>query len=127
MLKKMGCLLLAGLIVCFCLLPAAAQDEAGVITLRLNSSIAGRTERDVEQLIEIKSGHVVYSTYRTLPVSVSDYAGTPQNASSNNAKKTQMLFFMINPPVLFLIRFSLSLRFPPCEAKGHERCAAGNE
>ena len=79
MLKKMGCLLLAGLIMCFCLLPAVAQDEADVITLRLNSSIAGRTERDVEQLIEIKSGHVVYSTYRTSPVSVSDYAGTPDS------------------------------------------------
>ena len=93
MLKKMGCLLLAGLIVCFCLLPAAAQDEAGAITLRLSSSIAGRTERDVEQLIEIKSGHVVYSTYRTSPVSVSDYAGTPQNASSNNARKNTNALF----------------------------------
>ncbi len=79
MLKRTIGLLLTVLVLCFCLLPAAAQNETGVITLRLNSDIDGRTKWDVEQLIEIKSGNVVYSTYRTAPVSVSDYAGTPDS------------------------------------------------
>ena len=78
MLKKIICMLLAISVVCFCMLPAAAK-ETGVITLRLNSNIAGRTERDIEQLIEIKSENVIYSKYRTTPVAVSDYAGTPDS------------------------------------------------
>lgn len=78
MLKKIICMLLALSVVCFCMLPAAAK-ETGVISLRLNSNIAGRTERDVAQLIEIRSGNVVFSEYRTSPVSVSDFAGTPDS------------------------------------------------
>ncbi|MBR3553019.1 MAG: hypothetical protein IKN72_06490 [Clostridia bacterium] len=76
MLKKIIGVLLAVLVVCLCLLPAAAQNETGVITLKLNSNIAGCTERDVEQLIQIKSGNVVYGGYRSSPESVADYAGT---------------------------------------------------
>lgn len=78
MLKKILCVLLSVLLVSLCLLPAAAQ-ETGVIRLRLNSDVAGCTERDVEALIEILSGNVVYTTRRTNPVSAADYGGTPDS------------------------------------------------
>lgn len=77
MLKKTVCVLLCALIACCCLTPAAAAEDAGVITLRINSDIAGSTARDTERLIEVVSGNVVPGTPKNSPVHVSDYAGTP--------------------------------------------------
>ena len=79
MLKKILCVLLSVLLMSLCLLPAAAQNETGVIRVRLNSDVAGCTERDAEALIEILSGNVVYTTRRADPVSVVNYAGTPDS------------------------------------------------
>lgn len=95
MLKKGIGILLAVLVLCFCMLPAAAQSETGVITVRLNSDVAGCTARNVEQLIEIKSGNVVYSTDRSDPVSVSDYAGTPDNGALR-AGRTYNIYYLLS-------------------------------
>lgn len=77
MLKKIFSVLLAVCAVCCCLLPAAsAAAEMGTVKVKLNSDIAGCTERDVDQLIELKSDNVAFRQRADSPVHVSDYAGT---------------------------------------------------
>lgn len=77
MLKKSISVLFAALILCLCLLPAVASNDTGVISVKLNSNLAGKTTDDVEAFIEIKSGNVVSRAIYGKPVSASDYAGTP--------------------------------------------------
>ena len=72
--KKLLALLLAFCALCACLLPAAAaQNERDVIKVKLNSAIAGLTDQDTEQLIELQSDNVVYRAAGA--VSIADYAG----------------------------------------------------
>ena len=77
MMKKAFSVLLALCAVCCCLLPAAAV-EMGTIKVKLNSDLAGLTEKDVVGFIEIKSDNVVSSQQDGGPVSVADYSGTPE-------------------------------------------------
>lgn len=76
MMKKMISVLLAVCIVFLCLLPAAAANDIGVISVRLNSDIAGLTRKDAEKMIELRSDNVVYRTDNDGPVFVADYGGT---------------------------------------------------
>ena len=76
MLKKSIALFLAVCAVCCCLLPAAAQAEIGPMAVKLNSNIAGCTNRDVDQLIELESDNIILSTRDKEPVYIVDYAGT---------------------------------------------------
>ncbi|MBQ7595165.1 MAG: hypothetical protein IJU45_00710 [Clostridia bacterium] len=76
MLKKTISVLLVICSLFLLMTPVSALKETGVISLKLNSDIAGLTYADSEQLFEIKSDNVVYSKTHEFPVSVSDYAGT---------------------------------------------------
>ena len=87
MIKKLVSVLLALCVLGGCLLlPAAAQtidaqsgdaqSEFGVISVKLNSDVAGYTENDIDKFIEIRSANVVSSQRDGGPVSVADYAGT---------------------------------------------------
>ena len=78
MTKKIFSVLLAVFMVCCCLLPAFAQSELGTVRVKLNSDVAGYTENDIAQFIEIKSDNVVSSLQDGGPVSVADYSGTPE-------------------------------------------------
>ena len=60
MRKLVAVILAACALFCLLLLPAGAQNEENVISLRLNSHIAGCTRADADQLIEILSGPVKY-------------------------------------------------------------------
>ena len=78
-MKKTVSVLLTVCLLCFCLLPAAAAKEIGVISLRLNSNIAGKTKNDVAQLIELRSDNVKYGIRTSEPISFADYGGTSEN------------------------------------------------
>ena len=80
-MKKMLSAALAACILLACLLPAAARAEAdGPITLRINSNIAGRTETDYEQIVEILSPQVTYYNDRNNAVSIANCAGGSEYA-----------------------------------------------
>lgn len=82
MLKKMISVLLALCVLFLCLLPAAAAgSNFGVISVRLNSDIAGLTKDDAEKLIEIRSDNVVYKTGNGGPVFFADYGGTAEDGA----------------------------------------------
>ena len=76
MIKKSLCVMLALCSLLCCIMPAAAQSETGVISVKLRSDIAGVTAEETEKLIELKSDNVVYSYESGSPVSLHDYAGT---------------------------------------------------
>ena len=78
-MKKVISVLLGLLIVCSCLLPAAALQDCGTISVRINSDIAGLTKDDVQKLIELRSDNVKYGIRTSEPVSFSNYAGTSEN------------------------------------------------
>ena len=78
MLKKILSVLLAACVMSCCLLPAFAQSELGTIRVKLNSDVAGYTENDIDRFIVIQSDNVVSSQQDGGPVSVADYAGTPE-------------------------------------------------
>ena len=75
MKKQIAVLLVICALLGVLLVPGFAQSGAGAISLRLNSNVAGCTEADAEQLIEILSGPAVYYYANSCPVSVADYAG----------------------------------------------------
>ena len=79
MTKRILSLAVAVCIAFCCVLPAFAAEDAGKISVKLNSNLAGLTAADAEKFIEIKGGNVVYSTHGDGPVSVSDYSGTHVN------------------------------------------------
>ena len=60
MKKLIAVILSACALFCSLLLPAWAQNKEDLISLRLNSHIAGCTRADADQLIEILSGPVKY-------------------------------------------------------------------
>ena len=76
MLKKTLSVLFVICILGFCLLPAAAQMQGGPIKVKLNSNIAGLTQKDVEKLFELQSDNVEYRERSGGPILISDYAGT---------------------------------------------------
>ena len=77
MLKKTISVLLILCALSGCLLiPASAESDAGVISVRLKSDVAGCLYLNSDNFIEILSDNVILDPYRAAPVSVSDYAGT---------------------------------------------------
>lgn len=60
MRKLISVILAACALFCSMLVPVVAQNEEKIISLRLNSRIAGCTRADADQLIEILSGPVKY-------------------------------------------------------------------
>ena len=80
-LKKGFALLLAVCLLCGALLPlCAAQTETGVISLRLNSDVAGCTREDADRLIEIRSGNVVPGCGGERPIFIANAAGGTEGA-----------------------------------------------
>lgn len=75
MKKLIAVILAACALVCLLLLPIGAQTEENVISLRLNSHIAGCMRSDAEKLIEIRSGHVEYYNENGYAVSIANCAG----------------------------------------------------
>ena len=80
-MKKALSVVLAVCILCGCfMISAFAEDKPmGTVRVRLNSNVAGKTESDYADFIEILSDNAVYRFSGAGPVSVSDYAGTPEN------------------------------------------------
>ena len=94
-LKRTISILLVICAVLGCIMPAFAQESTGgKISLRINSDIAGLTEKDAEKLIEIKGGNVVYSTRGDGPVSINDYAGT-HTAEPLAAGRTYNIYYTL--------------------------------
>lgn len=96
MLKKTVSVLLALCAVLYCcLLPAAAEEkELGVISVKLNSDIAGLTDKDADKLIELKSDNVVYCTDDGVPLLISNYAGT-QERGELKAGRSYTIYYML--------------------------------
>ena len=71
-MKKLFCIILACCVFLPCLmLPTGAADsDPDAIVLRLNSDVAGCTAAEYENLIEIVSGPVRFSTMSTYPVDI---------------------------------------------------------
>ena len=78
MTKRVFSVLLAVFMICCCVLPAFARSELGTVRVKLNSDVAGYTENDVAQFIEIQSDNVVSGRRDGGPVFVADYSGTPE-------------------------------------------------
>ena len=74
-MKKLISLTLAVCVLLGCLLPMAAAAEKEPIILRVNSDVAGCTEKDAEQIIEIRSPQVTYYPNPDKPISIANYAG----------------------------------------------------
>lgn len=79
--KAIFAVFLAVITVCGCLFTVAEGKEIDAISVKLNSSIAGMKNTDVQGLIEIKSDNVVFDNRFNEPVSVADYAGTVEFGS----------------------------------------------
>ena len=95
-MKKTISVLLAVCLLCFSLLPAAAAKDIGVISLRLNSDLAGKTKNDVAQLIELRSDNVTYGIRYGEPVSIADYAGSSENGALVSGR-TYMIDYHLSP------------------------------
>lgn len=93
MLKKSMALVLAICAALCCIMPAYGAEKSDKISVKLNSDIAGLTEKDYEKLAEIKSGNIVYSFESGLPVLIADYAGT---AESGPVKAGRIYYFYYN-------------------------------
>ena len=82
-MKKLFSAALAALLLFSCLFPAAAQETEALpavpIRLRVHSDVAGFAEQDVDRLVEILSGHVVFREDGLYPVSVSNVIGESEN------------------------------------------------
>lgn len=65
---------------CFPLLPARARAVGNVISLRLNSNIAGCTRADAEKLLEIRSAQVDYYKENGYAIFIADCAGGGEHA-----------------------------------------------
>ncbi len=82
-MKKTISLTLAVVFLLGCLLPmASALPECGQISLRLHSDIAGCTEKDVDQIMEILSPQVIGYVNKSGngPIDIANYAGGPEYA-----------------------------------------------
>ena len=85
-------LLICSLLVFVC--NSSAAESVGDISVRINSDIAGMTERDTEKLIEIEKENVVYSTEGDGPVSIYDYAGT-HTSEAVSAGRTYNIYYTL--------------------------------
>ena len=95
MTKRISSILLSLYILfCCCLLPIAAQNEIGVIRMKLNSDIAGQTYQNVDKLIELQTNNVVFSEREGGPVYISDYAGTADSGSLV-AGRTYYVYYLL--------------------------------
>lgn len=75
-MKKLISVALSALILLVCLLPAAAEPRADVISIRLNSDVAGCTDADVDRFIELRSPQVTfYESGQNGPISIANAAG----------------------------------------------------
>ena len=81
MVKKTISVLLA-LCAVFCmLLPGFSAAQTGPVSITVHGDIAGCTEKDLEKLITINSGNIVYWTHGSRPVTIAEYAGgSPEGA-----------------------------------------------
>lgn len=93
--KKTVAALLALCLLCLCALPAAAKNE-NVISVKINSDIAGLSEVDVEKLFEIKSDNMIYCTKPSGPIHIADYAGTAVMGKLK-AGRTYYLYYTMEP------------------------------
>ena len=88
-MKKLISLTLAVCVLLGCLLPlaSAAAEPEGPIILRINSDVAGCTQKDYEKIIEIRSPQVTYYPNREYPITIANYAGggeyAPMEAGRN--------------------------------------------
>lgn len=78
MQKRVASVITAVCLLCCCLTPAAAAEPVGEMRVRLHSDVAGRTRDDIADHIEILSDNLIIEPVRKWPVSVYDYAGTPE-------------------------------------------------
>ncbi len=79
-MRKTIAVLLAAIMLFGCLsVTAFAEEPVGQIRVRLKSDVAGATQEDVQRFIELTSGHAVLGFQWNEPVSVADYAGTPES------------------------------------------------
>ncbi len=74
-MKKITVFVLTLCLLLGCLFLPSSAESRDVISLRLNSNVAGCTDDDAGRLIEILSPQVTYYTDGRGPVHVSDYAG----------------------------------------------------
>ena len=87
MKKWIALLMIACALVCALLLPAAAQQETSVISLRLNSNVAGCTREDAARLIEIRSGNVAMISTGEWPIFIANAAGGTEGAHMDAGRK----------------------------------------
>ena len=74
-MKKLLSLTLILCVLLGCLLPTASAAEKEPIVLRVNSDVAGCTEKDAEKIIEIRSPQVTYYQNGGSLISIANYAG----------------------------------------------------
>ena len=91
MKKLIASVLAVSVLLCCLMLPAAAQSENGVISLRLNSDVAGCTERDVDEIAEILSPQLVWY-HGNSPVSIANYAGGTEYAHMEAGRSYSIVY-----------------------------------
>ena len=95
-MKKLISLTLILCVLLGCLvLPAAAQDETGPISLRLNSDIAGCTRMDVDKLAEIRSPQVTWYPYGDSPIFIANYAGGGEYAHMDAGRSYSITYTLV--------------------------------
>ena len=95
-MKKWLALLLTACLLCGALLPlCAAQAETGVISLRLNSDVAGCTREDRDRLIEIRSDNVVLATERGWEISIANAAGGAEGAHMDAGRTYTVTYTLV--------------------------------
>ncbi len=96
-MKKTVSAVLAAILLLFSLLPAAAQPEADVISLRLHSDVAGCTAADAARLIEILSPQVAYRTDGST-VRISNAAGGGEYAHMDSGRSYYIVYTLSAAP-----------------------------
>lgn len=95
-MKKLISLTLILCVLLGCLaLPAGAQQDAGPISLRLNSDIAGCTRMDVDKLIEIRSPQVTFYPYGDSPIFIANYAGGGEYAHMDAGRSYSITYTLV--------------------------------
>ena len=97
-MKKLISAALAACLLLTCLLPiAAAQSEETPISLRLNSDIAGCTDKDVDKIIEIRSPQVVpyVDGNGNGPIHIANYAGGTEYAHMDSGRTYTISYTLV--------------------------------
>ncbi len=96
-MKKLISLILAVCtLFCFFTLSAGAQTDNNVISLRLNSNIAGCTRADAEKLIEIRSGHVDYYKENGYAIFIANCAGGGEYAHMDAGRTYVITYTLVS-------------------------------